>query len=61
MGLAQEQAQDELRETEPRSSLLLRQEHHPQGTREEVRLSLRVRPRVDAGDVVCRAARPAQG
>ena len=31
LGRAQEQAQHELRQTEPRAALLLRQEHHDQG------------------------------
>ena len=31
MGRAQEQAEHELRQTEPRAAILLRQEHHDQG------------------------------
>lgn len=44
MGRPQEQTKDELREAEPRSALLLRQEHHPQDIREEVRLPFRLQP-----------------
>ena len=43
VGHPQEQAQDELREAEPRPALLLRQEHHPQDGRQEIRLPLRLR------------------
>ena len=42
LGAAEEQAQDELREAEPRPALLLSQEHHPQDGGEALRLPLRL-------------------
>lgn len=44
LGHPQEQAQDELREAQPRPALLLRQEHHTQDGGQEVRLPVRLRP-----------------
>ena len=38
LGHPQEQAQNELREAEPRTALLLRQEHYPQDGRQTLRL-----------------------
>jgi len=43
LGRAEEQAEDELRETESQCPVLLRQEHHPQDARQALRLSLRLR------------------
>ena len=61
MGLEEEQTQDELRETQQRSPLLLRQEHHPQGTRKEIRVPICVRSRVHARHVVQRAPASVEG
>ena len=44
VGPQEEQAQDELREAEPRPALLLRQEHHPQDGGQALRLPLCVQP-----------------
>lgn len=49
LGCAQEQAQDELREAQPRSPLLLRQEHHPQDGGQALCLPLCVRSTGHAG------------
>lgn len=49
MGKEEKQAQDELRETEPWSTLLLRQKHHPQDSREALRVPLCVWPAEPAG------------
>ena len=57
LGPAQEQAQDELREAEPRAPLLLRQEHHPQDAREALRVPVRLRPGQAAGLLGPRAPR----
>ncbi|XP_068035643.1 transcriptional regulator ERG isoform X3 [Anomalospiza imberbis] len=42
LGRAEEQAQHELRQAEPRPALLLRQEHHDQGARQALRLQIRL-------------------
>ena len=52
VGLEEEQTQDELRQAQQRSPLLLRQEHHPQGTRKEIRVPICLRSRVHARHVV---------
>lgn len=49
VGKEEKQAQDELREAQPRFALLLRQEYHPQDVREALRVPLRVRPAELAG------------
>uniref|UniRef100_A0A8D1T6R3 PNT domain-containing protein n=1 Tax=Sus scrofa TaxID=9823 RepID=A0A8D1T6R3_PIG len=49
VGQEEKQAQDELREAEPRSALLLRQKHHPQDLGQALRVPLRVRPPEPAG------------
>ena len=48
MGYEEEQAQDELREAQPRLALLLRQEHHPQDGGQALRVQVRLRPPVPA-------------
>ena len=45
VGCPQKQAEDELREAEPQRPILLRQEHHPQDGRKEIRLQIRLWPR----------------
>ena len=49
LGHPQEQAQDELREAVQGPALLLRQAHHPQDGRQEVRVPLHAGPGEDAG------------
>lgn len=49
VGKEEKQAQDELREAQPGSALLLRQEYHQQDVREALRVPLRVRPAELAG------------
>ena len=49
LGRAQEEAEDELRETEPRPALLLRQEHHTQDGRTTLCLPVCVQPRGRSG------------
>lgn len=49
VGKEEKQAQDELREAQPRFALLLRQEYHPQDVRQALRVPLRVRPAELAG------------
>merc|ERR1719319_1608699 len=44
VGRQEEQAQDELREAEQGPEVPLRQEHHPQDQRQEIRLQVRLRP-----------------
>ncbi|KAG7247055.1 hypothetical protein CRUP_015791, partial [Coryphaenoides rupestris] len=49
VGSPEEQAQDELREAEPRPALLLRQKHNPQDGGQAIRLLLHLRPAGAAG------------
>lgn len=42
MGRAQEQTENELRETESRPALLLRQEHYTQDGRQKIRVQIRL-------------------
>lgn len=49
VGSEEEQTQDELREAEPRPTLLLPQEHHPQDGGKTLRLPLRLRHTGHAG------------
>lgn len=49
VGKEEKQAKNELWEAQPRPTLLLWQEHHPQDFRETLRVSLRVRPAEPAG------------
>lgn len=61
VGKEEKQAKNELRKAQPRPTLLLRQEHHPQDFGEALRVSLRVRPAEPAGVHGGGAARHAGG
>ena len=44
LGGTKKQTHDELREAQPRSAVLLRQEHHQESAESAIRVSVRVRP-----------------
>ena len=55
MGGTKKQTHDELREAQPRSTILLRQEHHQEGAKSAIRVSVRVRSRIASWSLLYRA------
>ena len=56
MGRTKKQTHDELREAQPRSTVLLRQEYHQEGAESAICVSVRVRSRIAAWSLLYRAA-----
>ena len=55
MGGTKKQTHDELREAQPWSTVLLRQEYHQEGAESAIRVSVRVRSRITAWSLLYRA------